>query len=146
LQTLLPTKVDHVLSNRRLVTASRRLACWRGSTFEDEGQILDGNGDPVQLSDAEDEPSPWWEFLAQVRDAPKQQGGQVLATFSVEVLDGVAGTVRYRLVAGDTGSIDVEQAFWDLDMTNVSNPNYDVGFVATPFQGAFHFLGHYSNE
>lgn len=145
MQTLLPTTVDHVLDNRLLVTSSRRLACWRGSTFEDEGQIVDANGDPIQLSAVDDESAPWWTFLAQVRDQPKQQGGQVLATFAVSVLDGVAGTVRYRLVAGDTESIDQDQAYWDLDMTNVSNPNYDVGFVATPFQGAFHFLGHYSD-
>jgi hypothetical protein len=142
-QTLLPTRVDHVLQNRLIVVPHKRLACWRGSTFEDEGQIVDSNGDPVQLSADDDGAAPWWTFLAQVRDAPKQEGGQVVATFDVAILDGVAGTVRYRLLAADTLTAP-DLSFWDFDMTNVLNPNYDAGFVGTAFHGKFNFLGHYS--
>lgn len=142
MQTLLPTAVNHTATNRRRVTATTRLACYRGATFEDEAQILDSNGDPVRLG--LDDVTPWWTFRAQVREGTFQGGGPLVATMTVAILDALAGTVTYTIAPADSKSVLPDVCSFELDVVNVAHPDYDVGFTATPIGGAFHFIGQYA--
>lgn len=141
--TLLPRRVDLVVTPGGLITPRRRAAIWCGATYEDEDQILDANGDPVRLG--LDANTPWWDFRAKVYTDRVQAGGIELCSFDLSILDYLAGTLRRLLVPSATAEIlQDDLAWWELDLTNTDHPDYDPGFTATPRFGSVLFLGQYA--
>lgn len=143
-RSLHPTRLDWTAIRASQLTTKRRYALFRGDTYTDEGVIVDGDGNPIELGPPDD---PYFSFLSQIRDGRAQDGGRLLCTLTVEVVsaDGADGLVRWSAAGADTRTIDVTRGFWDLQVTNLSHPDFEVDWVATAFEASVLFAGHVSD-
>lgn len=132
---LIPRRLDLVALDEDEVDVLGGIgrAIVQDDTYELPIQILDENGDAFDLGATL---SPEWTFAAQARAAfYDNDSGTAQLTFSVTVDDGPTGLVRMKAAPALTGAITALQGTWDIEMVNVSNADYDVGFTQTLFSG-----------
>lgn len=132
-QVILPKRIDMTAMREAHVTTVRRRAIVQGSSYIDYGTILDENGDPFDLGPTI---SPQWTLEAQLRLNVADRASAILASFAVSVLDGPLGQVSWSLTPAQSLALSYDQDLaWDFDATNVSHPDFDVGWRATVWYG-----------
>lgn len=111
---------------------------YRGDTREYTAQVLDQNADPFDLGPTN---NPKWTFVAECRNDTRVNGGSVLFSFTVVVEDGPTGLIRIKVDPDDTGTISDDTGYWDVQIVNESDTNFDTGFTQTIWRGAVAFIG-----
>jgi hypothetical protein len=106
------------------------LTLYRGDTRVWELEFTHDDDRPLDLTG--------YEALAQIRAS--RDGGDVLASMSIDESNASAGRLRLRLEAADT-NITATRAYWDLQLTRTSD-----GFVRTWLYGAVRIRGDVSRS
>lgn len=131
-----PAVLDLTAVKESQLSSSRSFGLYRGDTFELSFQVQDLNGDPF---DAGVHGSANWTLAAEFRSG-KRYESDVLATAVVSWVDAPTGMAVLVLAAGLT-SLDTFEGMWDVQMTNVSDSAYTVGYVVTPVYGVWRMNG-----
>jgi hypothetical protein len=108
------------------VTATRRYAIHEGDTYEDEFQVTDTAGDPVDLTG--------FTALMEFRAGLKSEGWPVLGTASVVISQPLIGSGEYEISSTTTALFSgVDRVYAELQVSNDTNPLYSPTYVATVF-------------
>lgn len=101
-------------------------------------QILDENGDPFDLGPTND---PDWTVTASLREAVYDEDGSTAdLTFTCTIEDGPTGMVRMKATPTQTAALVATEGRWDMDLTNDSDPAYDIGFRQMVFRGKWRLI------
>jgi hypothetical protein len=128
----LPARFDLTATTGDAVDVERGQAIVAGDTYELDVLVEDANGDPFLNG------STHWTAGAALRDGWVFDGGAVQATATV-VWTSASG-LRLSLTAAQTGALAVDGGVWDLQLVNVSDPGYVVGYVQTVLRGSWLLL------
>lgn len=137
---LLPTVVDLWELTEESVDLSegKGRAVVQDATYSLSVQVLDENADPFDLGPTND---PDWEVNASLRDAVyDEDGGTADLTFTCVVTDGPTGMVTMAATPTQTAALVATEGRWDMDLTNLSDPAYDVGFRQMLFRGKWRLI------
>ena len=108
------------------------------ASYQLDVQVLDDNGDPFPLGDTND---PDWEVNASLRGAVyDEDGGTADLEFTCTVEDGPTGLISIVATPDQTAALAVSEGRWDMDLTNVSDTNYDVGYRQMLFRGKWRLI------
>jgi len=119
-------------------------AIYQGDSYEIEMQILDENGDPFSLGATL---SPDWEIAAQLRsDYADYADGVPLLEFTGTVEDGPNGLVRISATPTLTAELVDISGRWDVQLVNLSDGNYAVGYTQTVIRGQWKLLQEVTRE
>lgn len=126
---ILPAVFDLTATSAEDIDVARGAQVVQGQSFELPIQILDENGDPFDGSG--------FDGRAQLREDVADFAGSILADFTFVWVDAALGACKIKLTPTQTTALKVDGGRWDLELENVSDPGYDVGFVQRVFKGAW---------
>jgi len=130
--SLLPKTLSLTALSESQVNATRRRAIYQASSYYDTGTILDEHGDPFDLGPTL---SPLWAYVAQVRRDVADRA-DVIASFTVEVLDGPVGSVAWSMTPAVSVLLDTDEPLvWDFDVVNNDDPAFPSTWRATVWRG-----------
>lgn len=127
-------RVDLTAKNAEQVSATKRPWIPRGRSWKDRIFVTDEEGNAYNLGPTDD---PNWTFAAQLRDRPKRLGGKIIASMTVTPIDGPTGELEVVLTPSSTASSRFIRGYWDFEMTNISDIDFNPGWEVAPAYGKF---------
>lgn len=132
---LLPALLDLTETEEASVDIANGMgrAIVQDASYKLELQVLDENGDPFSLGPTA---SPKWEAHAQLRSSFYDNDSQsAQLTFVCTVANGPIGLIDVEATPALTAAITATSGRWDIELENLSDTNFDVGYSQILFAG-----------
>lgn len=130
---VLPAVYDLTAVNEdQIDVETRGQAIVAGDSYTWDFVVYDAHGDPLDGT--------LWSLAGVFRDAWVYDGGAVQATATVAWTTAALGEARLTLTPAQTAALTVDCGVFDVQLVNVSDPGWDVGFVQTALRGAWSLL------
>jgi hypothetical protein len=136
-QPILPAVFDLTAESSSQISSRRGAAIVQGDSYELVVSFVDTNGDPFNFGP---QATPRWSLRAQLRESFADSTGTALASFTCTFTDAPNGLAVLKLTPAQTAAITLQSGRWDIEMVNLTDAGYDVGFVQKPLRGEWSLL------